>query len=151
MNDANESPVRTEHIAMAATGCYPCYGTGLKTPDSSQAQALCYCVYRRIFRAVLHKVREIATGAHLLPQISLRETSRPTGRTNTGHMRENYSADVFLAAKRALNPSDWRIFRYHYLLGADAGLCARKLGMDRNTFALRRTELNNALAGRSSI
>jgi hypothetical protein len=33
-----------------------------------------------------------------------------------------------------LNPKEYRIFKYHYLLGADWRLCCRKLNIDRGNF-----------------
>jgi len=33
-----------------------------------------------------------------------------------------------------LNEEEYRLFRYHFLLGADWKLCTRKLGVDRGNF-----------------
>jgi hypothetical protein len=43
-------------------------------------------------------------------------------------------ADFCLVSRRALNEQEHRIFRYHFLLGADWKLCCRKLNMDRGNF-----------------
>ena len=42
-------------------------------------------------------------------------------------------ADVWLVARRTLadSPVDWAVFRWHYLLGADWKLCARRLNITR--------------------
>jgi hypothetical protein len=37
-------------------------------------------------------------------------------------------------ARRTLDENDHRLFRFYFLLSADWKLCARRLGMDRNTF-----------------
>jgi len=47
---------------------------------------------------------------------------------------EEYIADFTLVARRSLNEADYKIFKYHYLLGADWKLCCRKLNMDRGRF-----------------
>lgn len=43
-------------------------------------------------------------------------------------------ADFYLLAKRNLDESDFRIFKFHFLLGADWRLCCRRLEMDRGNF-----------------
>jgi hypothetical protein len=47
---------------------------------------------------------------------------------------EEYVADFCLVSRRALSLREHRIFRYHYLLGADWKLCCQKLNMDRGSF-----------------
>lgn len=47
---------------------------------------------------------------------------------------EEFIADFCLISQRTLNARDHRMFRYHFLLGADWKLCCRKLNMDRGTF-----------------
>jgi hypothetical protein len=48
--------------------------------------------------------------------------------------REEYMADFCLVSRRVLDETQHRIFRYHYLLGADWRLCCRKLNLDRGDF-----------------
>ena len=43
-------------------------------------------------------------------------------------------ADFVLVAKRTLNQADYKLFRFHFLLGADWKLCCKQLGMERGTF-----------------
>jgi hypothetical protein len=43
-------------------------------------------------------------------------------------------ADFYLVAKRTLKEDEFRLFRFHFLLGADWKLCCRRLGIDRGTF-----------------
>jgi hypothetical protein len=45
-----------------------------------------------------------------------------------------YLADFILVARRTLTEPEYRLFNYHFLLGADWKLCCRRLGMDRGTF-----------------
>jgi hypothetical protein len=47
---------------------------------------------------------------------------------------EEYMADFFLVTKRTLSESEFKLFRFHFLLGADWKLCSRRLGIDRGTF-----------------
>ena len=43
-------------------------------------------------------------------------------------------ADFCLVSKRALTEDVYKLFRYHFLLGADWRLCCRQLKIDRGTF-----------------
>jgi hypothetical protein len=43
-------------------------------------------------------------------------------------------ADFCLVSRRTLDDIENRIFRSHYLLGADWRLCCRQLNLDRGTF-----------------
>ena len=51
-----------------------------------------------------------------------------------GRKDEEYIADFTLIARRHLTEEEHRLFRYHFLLGADWKLCSRKLGMERGNF-----------------
>ena len=57
-----------------------------------------------------------------------------SGHCTWNRKEEEYVADFLLVCQRYLSPPDYRIFRYHYLLGADWQLCTRKLNMDRGNF-----------------
>ncbi|MCL6507274.1 MAG: hypothetical protein K6T59_09625, partial [Bryobacteraceae bacterium] len=39
-----------------------------------------------------------------------------------------------LVSRRTLNELEYKIFKYHFLLGGDWKLCCRKLGLDRGNF-----------------
>lgn len=43
-------------------------------------------------------------------------------------------ADFCLVSRRELDDFEYKIFRYHHLLGADWRLCCRQLQMDRGDF-----------------
>jgi hypothetical protein len=43
-------------------------------------------------------------------------------------------ADFYLLAKRSLDEEHFKIFKFHFLLGADWRLCCRRLNMDRGNF-----------------
>ena len=43
-------------------------------------------------------------------------------------------ADFVLVSRRILDEYQYKLFRYHFLLGADWTLCCRKMQIDRGTF-----------------
>ncbi len=51
-----------------------------------------------------------------------------------GRKDEEYIADFCLVSKRYLEEDEYKLFRYHFLLGADWKLCCRFLKMDRGVF-----------------
>jgi hypothetical protein len=51
-----------------------------------------------------------------------------------GMKDEEYMADFCLVSRRALEEDEYKIFRFHFLLGADWKLCCRRLNMDRGSF-----------------
>jgi hypothetical protein len=69
-----------------------------------------------------------------LSKVSL-EASLGKKRPGTwGRKDEEYIADFCLVARRTLSEEEHRLFRFHFLLGADWKLCSRKLGLDRGSF-----------------
>jgi len=51
-----------------------------------------------------------------------------------GRKDEEFIADFCLISRRVLDDFEHRLFRYHFLLGADWRLCSRQLGIDRGNF-----------------
>lgn len=51
-----------------------------------------------------------------------------------GLKNEEYIADFCLVSRRVLDEQQYKLFKYHFLLGADWKLCCRKLNFDRGTF-----------------
>ncbi len=51
-----------------------------------------------------------------------------------GRKDEEYLAHFILVSRRTLNEFEYKIFSFHFLLGADWKLCCRRLGIDRGTF-----------------
>jgi hypothetical protein len=47
---------------------------------------------------------------------------------------QEYIADFCIVAKRSLSEAEHRLFRFHFLLGADWKLCCRQLNIDRGNF-----------------
>ena len=67
-------------------------------------------------------------------KVRLEPMSGSDGNFCWGMKDEEYMADFCLVSKRALEDSEYRIFRYHFLLGADWKLCCRRLNIDRGSF-----------------
>ncbi len=51
-----------------------------------------------------------------------------------GMKNEEFMADFCLVSRRTLTDSEYKIFKFHFLLGADWKLCCRKLNMERGDF-----------------
>lgn len=47
---------------------------------------------------------------------------------------EEFIADFCLVSKRVLNEDDYKVFKFHFLLGADWKLCCQRLNTDRGNF-----------------
>ena len=123
---------RTETLALAAENCVTCHGVGLRTrKDGSEA---CNCVFRAIFRACYNRFVNCATKEKYMSRVSLERSSGAQGRSMWGRKDEEYVADFLLVTKRSLSESEYKIFRYHYMLGADWKLCCRKLKIDKGIF-----------------
>lgn len=121
---------RSETLALAAPNCAYCHGLGrLIHKDNSTVP--CKCVFRSIFRICYQRFRDAMELDPFETKPSL------TGnRLSAGWSRKNeeYMADFYLVSRRTLTADEWRIFNYHFLLGADWRLCCLKLRMDRGDF-----------------
>jgi hypothetical protein len=51
-----------------------------------------------------------------------------------GRKDEEYIADFCLVSKRYLDEFEYKLFRFHFLLGADWRLCCRQLKMEKGVF-----------------
>lgn len=124
---------RSETIALAASQCTHCHGLGLRLGRRGGTSP-CSCVMRSIFRACYRRFRECSSKEKSLTQVNL-EHSGSHGRRNTwGRKDEEYIADFLLVSKRTLNELEHKIFRFHFLLGADNNLCCAKLKIDKGVF-----------------
>ena len=56
------------------------------------------------------------------------------GKVVWGRKDEEYVADFCLVSRRTLDEFEYKVFKYHFLLGADWKLCTRKLRIDRGSF-----------------
>jgi hypothetical protein len=99
------------------------------------ASSPCHCVLRAIFRACYNRFRLCVNKEKHMTRVSLEHTGSGGGRRYMWSRKdEEYIADFSLVSKRTLTPAEYRLFNYHFLLGADWKLCCRKLKIDRGTF-----------------
>jgi hypothetical protein len=91
-------------------------------------------VLRAIFRICYGRFIKCVTQERHLSRISIEPHCGRQRPSTWGRKDEEYMADFCLVARRALNESEHRLFRYHFLLGADWRLCTRRLQMDRGNF-----------------
>jgi hypothetical protein len=91
-------------------------------------------VFRAIFRACYARFRQCATKEKHVSRVSLEANPGRQRRSVWGLKDEEYIADFCLVSRRTLNEREHRIFKYHYLLGADWKLCCRKMHIDRGSF-----------------
>ncbi len=95
----------------------------------------CNCVTREIFRACFSRFKSCVQKEKRLSQATLQVTGAGrNARRCWGRRDEEYVADFHLVTKRSLDEAEYKIFKFHFLLGADWKLCCRQLNMDRGTF-----------------
>jgi hypothetical protein len=121
---------RSETIALAMHHCTQCHGSGLRLSRKG-ALAPCNCVLRAIFRICYNRFIKCATQEGHVNHASVEPHLGQARPTSWGRKDEEYMADFCLVSRRALTDSEHTLFRYHFLLGADWKLCARKFGIDR--------------------
>ena len=108
---------RSETLVLAVPSCASCYGTGTRGVKHGVPQA-CNCVFRSVFRACYARFRHCSTKEKYLSKVSLEYTARGGHRT-WGRKDEEYVADFTLVSRRTLTPEEYRLFGFHFLLGAD--------------------------------
>jgi hypothetical protein len=91
-------------------------------------------VLRAIFRACFEQFRDCATREKFISKVTLDPLPGKDRKGAWGRKDEEYVADFCLVSKRTLTEVEYRIFRNHFLLGADWKLCCQKLKMDRGNF-----------------
>ncbi len=124
---------RSETLALAQQSCSVCYGLGLR-PGRAGVSTPCHCVFRAIFRACFARFRQCAMKEKHISRVSLEANPGRQRKSVWGMKNEEYMADFCLVSRRTLSEYEYRIFKFHFLLGADWKLCIRKLNIDRGTF-----------------
>jgi len=124
---------RSETLALAQQSCTYCLGLGLR-PGRSGVSTPCNCVFRAIFRACYARFRACASKEKYISRVSLEANPGRQRKSVWGLKDEEYIADFCLVSRRTLDDREYRIFKYHFLLGADWKLCCRKLNIDRGNF-----------------
>ncbi|MEZ5356742.1 MAG: hypothetical protein R2762_29235 [Bryobacteraceae bacterium] len=124
---------RSESLILASNKCAYCHGAGT-IENRRGRENPCKCVYRNVFRACYtrfllcsFKERHLTRSRYTADFVSGR-------RVSWGRKDEEYIADFCLVSRKHLEGIDQKIFRFHFLLGADWKLCCRRLNMDRGTF-----------------
>lgn len=132
---------RSETVALAKNSCTQCHGLGLNLGRGGRVNP-CNCVLRAIFRACYARFRHCAKKEKYMSKISLEFVSGHDHSSSWGRKDEEYLADFVLVSRRTLPQFEYKLFNYHFLLGANWRLCCRRLNVDRGTFfhALYRIE-----------
>jgi hypothetical protein len=124
----------TELLAVAKESCTQCQGHGLRRSSRKGPASPCNCVLRGIFKACYARFRHCASKEKHMSTVRLEQVGGRDRRMIWGRKDEEYVADFCLVSRRTLDEEEYRIFKFHYLLGADWKLCCRRLNMDRGTF-----------------
>ena len=124
---------RSNVLGLAKTACKLCKGNGMRISQQRGRETPSYCVFRAVFRACYNRFRECNMASRTVT-ISFGRARGPVGRQKFSRKREEYMADFCLIARRVLDAYEHRIFRYHFILGADWRLCTRVLKIDRGNF-----------------
>lgn len=124
----------SETIGLANFTCARCEGGGLTPGVDKQGNNPCVCVLRNIFRACLKRFYFCADNEPYRCKVVLVPSEGHDANCSWTRTSENYMADFYLVAKRTLSEAEFRIFKFHFLLGAEWSLCCRRLNMDRGTF-----------------
>jgi hypothetical protein len=69
-----------------------------------------------------------------MSRVSLEPFPGRDSKKSWGLKDEEYIADFTLVSRRNLDEVEYKIFKFHYLLGADWILCCRRLKIDRGEF-----------------
>jgi hypothetical protein len=91
-------------------------------------------VFRSIFRACHARFRQCAMKEKHISRVSLESNPGRQRKSVWGMKNEEYMADFCLVSRRNLGEYEYKVFKFHFLLGADWKLCCRKLNIDRGTF-----------------
>ena len=124
---------RSETLALAAITCTHCHGLGLRIGRRGKASP-CNCVLRGIFRACYARFRNCVEKEKHVSKCTLEFMPGSNHRNTWGRKDEEYCADFILISRRTLTQEEYRVFNYHFLLGADWRLCCIKLKIDRGSF-----------------
>ena len=124
---------RSETLGLAKHTCMQCFGLGLRA-GRGDTSVPCGCVLREIFRACFNRFRYCSTKEKYMSRATLEFTGGREKRFTWGRKDEEYVADFCLVSRRHLSDEEYRVFKFHFLLGADWKLCCRQLKMERGNF-----------------
>ncbi len=124
---------RSDTLGIANHSCVRCHGLGLAGGRLSSKDP-CNCVLRSIFRICFEKFYNVATQERRMSQVTLDGAGPQCRKVVWGRKDEEYIADFLGLAKRSLDEEEHRIFRMHYLLGANWRMCCERLAIDKGQF-----------------
>ena len=124
---------RSNTIGLSQASCTYCHGHGLRLVRKG-VEVPCNCVFRAIFCACWYRFKTCAAVGAEAGTVSWDFCRGPLNRRMYSRKREEYMADFTLVSQRVLDDLESKVFRYHFLLGADWKLCCRQLQMDRGDF-----------------
>jgi hypothetical protein len=129
MKSTLENLPRSDWQAVVNPACTVCHGSGWRGEGN-----VCMCVWRGVWCSVYAKFRYCAHSSHHKP-VSIDGAPGPEGRRKGYGIRDaEFMADFVLIARRELDPAEYKVFRLHFLLGAECPLCCQKLGLSRGNF-----------------
>ena len=125
---------QTDLTVLAKGSCRVCGGSGMRK-ESETRLAPCGCALRNIFRVCYERFQLCALHRNRISRVSYeRASSGKSHRGTWSRKEEEYVADFELLSRRTLDEAHYKLFRYHFVLGADWKLCMRKLGISRGNF-----------------
>lgn len=124
---------RSETLALAQQSCTFCHGLGLR-PGRAGSSAPCNCVFRAVFRACYARFIKCTSKEKYVSRVSLEANPGRLRKSVWGLKNEEFVADFCLVSRRVLDEQQYRLFKFHFLLGADWKLCCRRLNLDRGEF-----------------
>lgn len=124
---------QSDVLALAMEKCTTCEGYGLRPSRNGQTTA-CNCVLRGIFRVCFERFKVSVARKESISRPRLEHTASPHGKVAWARKDEEYAADFLLVAQRTLNDTEYKVFKYHFLLGADWRLCCRKMKIEKGLF-----------------
>jgi hypothetical protein len=125
----------SETIAVAKESCSQCRGSGLRRNSRGKgSEAPCNCVLRTIFRSCYARFRLCLEQEKHISHVCFEIVGGQDRRPVWGRKDEEYIADFCLVSKRYLDEFEYKVFRFHFLLGADWRLCCRQLKMEKGIF-----------------
>jgi len=124
---------RNDLARLALPSCSSCGGFGVV--EAKGEVVPCKCALRAAFRVRHARFRQCVDVGKYRGRVSFeRNASGRSNRGAWGRKEEEFMADFSLVARRSLDASHYRLFRYHFLLGADAKLCCKRLSISNGAF-----------------